>query len=485
MNDILFTIVGYVVFTVFTVGFMALGMLVEKKTALDGTMVRKVTHIVSSLTWIICYFFFGCSLHWVILNGIGAVVIGIATFSGVLKSYYKDGPEMGIFYFGLSTFIVALICYLIGEEVYLYTGIAYYCLSLGDGFAPIVAKLLKKFNLQIMPGKSLFGSLTVFVVSFLSVLTFSAVFHMELGLLFMFSVASLTCVVEFYGLRGIDNILIEFSVFGYMLLYHFGFVSLTFEIVVTASPFLAMLAIASKSLTVSGGICGLFLFYVIGFFGRGYVPVLFLASMFVIASVVSAVTHRLYSRQNGGVAMKFTRTGKQVVGVGAISALCLVIYYFTGIQYFYAMFFLGIAEQFADSMASDIGRLDKGKNVDIIRFKPVEKGISGGVSVLGTSCALVSSFLLLLFPLLFRILEWKYYLVLSAVAFLGTLIDSAFGSLFQALYYCPACGEKTEDSSHCDGKPKLIKGFPLIGNVSVNVLSGFATCAFGCFILLL
>ncbi len=485
MNDILFTIAGYVVFTVYTVGIMAFGMLVEKKTALDSTMVRKFTHIIASLTWIICYFFFGCSIHWVILNGVGAVVIAITTFGGMMKSYYKDGPGLGIFYFGLSTFIVAIVCYLIGEEVYLYTGIAYYCLSLGDGFAPVVAKLLKKFNPQIMPGKSLFGSLTVFAVSFLSVLTFSLVFDMGLGVLFMFSVAALTCAVEFYGLRGIDNILIEFSVFGYLLLYHFGYVGLTFEIVVTVSPFLAMLAIASKSLTVSGGVCALFLFYVIGFFGNGYVPVLFLASMFAAASAVSAVTHRVYSRREGVVAMKFTRTGKQVVGVGAISALCLVIYYFTDIEYFYAMFFLGIAEQFADSMASDIGRLGKGKNVDIIRLKQVEKGISGGVSFLGTSCALAASFLLLLFPLVFRILNWQYYLVLSAVAFLGTLIDSAFGSLFQALYYCPACGEKTEDSSHCDGKPKLVKGFPLIGNVSVNVLSGFATCACGCFILLL
>lgn len=487
MDETLFLTLGYVSFIVFTCGIMLLGAVVEKKIKTDKTICRKLVHIVSSLLWIICWYFFGCSLHWVILNGVGALTLGVVTFCGKMKTFYGEGAKKsyGVFYFSLSTFVVALICYLIGEEVYLFTGIAYYCLALGDGFAPIVAKILGKYNPQIMPNKSVFGSLTVFIVSFVSTLVFAVIFGMQFDLLFVFSVAALTCVMEFYGIKGIDNLLIEFSVFAYLLLYYFGLVSTLLEIVILVSPFIAGLAIGSKSLSISGGICGLFLFYFVAFFGEEPVSVMFVAILFVIATAISFVTGKILNKRDASNFVRQSRTGKQLFAVGFAAVICLIVYYFTQIQFFKVLYFLALAEQFADTMASDIGRLTKGKNIDIIKFKPVEKGLSGGVSLLGTLCALIASVILLLFPFLFGTINLKVFLLASAIAFVGTLVDSVSGSLLQALYACEVCGAKTENKTHCECSAKLVKGFGWMDNTTVNLVTSFVTCGVGCLILLL
>jgi uncharacterized membrane protein len=115
----------------------------------------------------------------------------------------------------------------------------------------------------------------------------------------------------------------------------------------------------------------------------------------------------------------------------------------------------------------------------------VEKGLSGGVSLLGTLCAFISAFAILLLPYSFSLLNTREYVILSLLAFGGTMVDSVFGSLLQALYQCKECGTKTEQPEHCNTKAVCIKGFRIIDNVSVNILSGLITCIIGGVILLI
>ena len=114
-----------------------------------------------------------------------------------------------------------------------------------------------------------------------------------------------------------------------------------------------------------------------------------------------------------------------------------------------------------------------------------EKGLSGGVSLLGTGAALVSAFLFLLFPLLSGALSVRFYLATAAIAFLGTLADSVVGACFQSLYTCRVCGKRVETAAHCNTPAQLVKGFALIDNVAVNHIAGGITCALGCLLLLL
>mgnify|MGYP003318410897 CR=1 FL=1 len=95
---------GYVIFTLYTLLIMIVGVLLEKKTNIDKTICRKLTHISSAFIWVICYFFFGCSIHWVILNGISTVLIGFVIFNNKINIFARDDARksVGLFYFCLS-----------------------------------------------------------------------------------------------------------------------------------------------------------------------------------------------------------------------------------------------------------------------------------------------------------------------------------------------------------------------------------------------
>ena len=483
MDKNLWLVIGYAVFILYTVGIVMVGAFLEKKLGVDKTLCRKITHIISAVIWLICYCFFGFSIHWLILNGISALLLGVSIFSGKMDAFAReDGQKsVGLFYFALSTLITAIISFSIGEETYLYTGIAYFCLALGDGFAPIVARIFKKHNPKILPTKSLLGTLSVFAFSFLSTFVFSQVFQMELSILFMLSITSLTCLAELYGFWGLDNIFIELSVFGYLLMYHFGLVGVPLQVVIVASPLLAILALGSHAMTADAGACAFLLFAFVGFFGGdSYVPVIFISILFAISTAVSVVGKRI-KRKGLGVPehAHASRRAKQIVAVGLFAVIALGVYRYTDISLFRYLFYLSLAEQFADSMASDIGSLTKRKNVNIVTFKPCEKGISGGVSLLGTISAVAGSFLLLLVPLALEEVSLKIYLWVGALAFVGTVVDSLVGALFQSLYRCTECGASIEHSVHCGKPASLIKGLKIVDNTTVNYIAGFFTCVFG------
>ena len=481
MGDGLFTVIGYIAFTLYTVGIMLAGVWLERHTGIDKTLARKLTHIVSAFIWVICYVFFGYSLHWVILNGISTVALGLVVFNKKFTAFGRDDAKssVGLFYFGLSTFVVALICYLVGPELYLYTGIAYYCLALGDGLAPVTAMLFRGRNPQLLPGKTLVGTVTVYAVSFVSTLVFSLIFDMNLSVIFMLSVAALTCIAEFYGSRGLDNVFIEFSVFGYLLLYHYGLVGLPLQVVLAVSPLLAWLAVGSRSMSAGAGVCAFILFAVTGFCSSDFLPVLFLAVLFGVSTAVSVIGKRIMKRAGGADAGGEPRRARQIVAVGLFALISLALYYCSGTDIFYYIFFLALAEQFADSMASDIGRFTRHKNVNIVTLKPIEKGLSGGVSLLGTLCAIAASFLIMLMPFLFGAMSARIYVTVSLLAFVGTIIDSVAGALLQALYRCDSCGRLVEIRTHCGAPTSLIKGFGIIDNTAVNYIAGLLTCALG------
>ena len=486
MNQGLFITIGYVAFTLYTVGIMLAGIMLEKYTRIDKTVCRKLTHIISAFIWVICYVFFGCSIHWVILNGVSTVALALTIFNKNFSAFGRDDAKnsTGLFYFALSTFVVAVICYFLIPELYLYTGIAYYCLALGDGLAPLTAKAFGKRNKTIIPGKTVVGTLTVYLVAFLSTLVFSRIFNMGLGVVFILSVAALTCIAEFYGFRGLDNIFIEFCVFGYLVLYHFGLCALPLQLVLIVSPFLAWLAVGSRSMSAGAGACAFILFALTGFFGRDFLPTVFLTVLFATSTAVSIVSKRIMKKQSCEDESSEPRRARQIVAVGIFALLSLAVHYYSGIELFRYIFFLALAEQFADSMASDIGRFTKGKNINILTLKPVEKGLSGGVSLLGTLCALAASFVIMLIPLLCGEITPTVYVVISLLAFFGTVIDSVAGTLVQALYRCTECGKKVEKPIHCGKEADLIKGFRLIDNTAVNYIAGFLTCVLGCLLLL-
>lgn len=179
------------------------------------------------------------------------------------------------------------------------------------------------------------------------------------------------------------------------------------------------------------------------------------------------------------------RSAKQVLAVGLLAVCFLIAYRLTEVRLFVYLYTLALAEEFADSVASDIGRLTNGKNYDILTFKQVDKGISGGVSLLGTFCALIASFALPLVAVAYGVTDRIVYAAIGGLAFVGTLVDSVIGAAVQALYVCNRCGKQTEVSVHCGISARLAKGIAVVDNTVVNFITGVITSLMGLLLLLL
>lgn len=128
----------------------------------------------------------------------------------------------------------------------------------------------------------------------------------------------------------------------------------------------------------------------------------------------------------------------------------------------------------SDSWASEIGSLSKKPPFSILNFRPMARGISGGISVIGTMSGFVGSFFIALLSFvtiqLIDPIHLPFYSFICAISFAGflaMLFDSLLGALFQALYEDT---EKQQLTERAEGN-RLKKGLSWMNNDLVNFLS--------------
>lgn len=134
-----------------------------------------------------------------------------------------------------------------------------------------------------------------------------------------------------------------------------------------------------------------------------------------------------------------------------------------------------LTECLADSLASDVGVLSKKDPVDICRMKRIKRGLSGGVSLLGTLSALAGCVWMFLVSLFFFEFSARLAVALIIIPMIGIVADSILGSLVQAKYVCSVCGKSTEKKIHCEQKTNHVGGLKIISNDAVNIISNFLT----------
>lgn len=141
---------------------------------------------------------------------------------------------------------------------------------------------------------------------------------------------------------------------------------------------------------------------------------------------------------------------------------------------FLVIFAAGLAEANADTWAGEIGRFSRRGPVSIRTLLPVEKGISGGVTVLGTVGGLLGSlFEALLLGLLFPFKDiWLYAGMIALSGFVGSFIDSLLGAFVQVQYFNPATGRVTErETDESGNKLEISQGLRWVDNDMVNFMS--------------
>lgn len=155
-----------------------------------------------------------------------------------------------------------------------------------------------------------------------------------------------------------------------------------------------------------------------------------------------------------------------------IAAVCSFIFKKPELMIVYAA---ALTECLADSLASDVGVLSKNDPVDICRMKRIKRGLSGGVSLLGTISALAGCIWMFLVSGIFFGFSARLVIAIILIPMVGILADSILGSLVQAKYECTVCGKSTEKTLHCNKKTRHVGGIKLINNDAVNIISNFVT----------
>lgn len=236
----------------------------------------------------------------------------------------------------------------------------------------------------------------------------------------------------------------------------------------------AFLAYLKKSLTIDGLITATILGAVIYAFG-GFVVWIALIMFFVSSSIITKIHERNNKDSKG-------RNALQVIANSLITSMFSIIFYITKNDMFMIASVISVAASNADTWASEIGVLSKGKTYSIITFKVVEKGISGAVSRLGTLASFVGAlFIGLVFFTFYGItneisvISLFYALIITLGGFVGCLVDSYLGALVQAKYRGIQSGIITEKPFLEGEKVVLSSGISWITNDAVNFLSGLSS----------
>jgi len=229
-----------------------------------------------------------------------------------------------------------------------------------------------------------------------------------------------------------------------------------------------------RSLSRSGAIAATIVGTIIFGIGGWQWAVLLLA--FFISS--SALT-RGFTKRKTGLNEKYSkgsqRDAAQVFGNGGLSAMFAALHFsFPDSPLVWLAFAASLAAVNADTWATELGVLDPNPPRMITKLgKVVEKGTSGGISVVGSLAALSGAGLIGLLTAIVMPSHDSVVvgLLVTLAGFLGSLFDSLLGATVQAIYFCSTCGKETEryPLHTCGTQTSLKRGWKWLDNDMVNL----------------
>jgi uncharacterized protein (TIGR00297 family) len=257
---------------------------------------------------------------------------------------------------------------------------------------------------------------------------------------------------------------------------------LHFLITIIISLIISLISFKAKFLNTGGCIAQFILADLIFGFGgiKWSIPIV---TFFFLSSILSHIR----KNKNIEVEKYFEKTGRrdhwQVIANGGIGGILVVLNFYYNSELLFLVYVSCISAVCADTWATEIGTLKKVKTVNILNFKTVEQGSSGGISLTGMAGTLLSAFIIPVTSVCF-IGENKFYWVflITIAGLLGSLTDSILGASIQAQYFCNNCGKVTEHKYHCSSKTLLKKGFYRVNNDVVNFIT---SCAGGIYLIFL
>ena len=458
--------IGYILILAFVAGLI---LLCEKVLAnrIDSEYCRKILHIGTFAVLPIGNVFLGAgSIHFIILCAVFSVATLCLYFGKRFKTVDKrEKSYPGIFYYSVSLAVIAAICYCFPAYAPFFN-VAFIGLAIGDGFATLIGYTFK--GPKIHKNKTYIGFVACFSATAAALFINDLICGSILSPAAVFLLSLLAAIVELVDF-GLDNIAIPFSLFGAAVCL-LQFPDFLFSLVVFESVF--VVAFGLRVFEYYGALLAATigcLFYTFA----GLTAFLFVIGCYLIMLIVAVIGKALKNDLSAVVRKTGKKDLTEVFANGAWALLAIILFAVTRHPVFFAVSLISMSAGFVDSLASDVGTLSKMQPYDFLKRKHVQKGVSGGVTLLGSVASALGALGFAAATKLVCNLPWFSVFVIAGFLYLGCIADSVFGSLIQVKYRCGVCGGITEKETHCGMPTQRESGIGFVNNDTVNLLSGF------------
>ena len=465
LND--WNIFGLIFLGIFIV--IGLAETIRNKMNKPPEFTRKFIHILVGLVVSACPLLFQDNTQLITLSLIFIIINWLLLKSNKMASMHATSRKSyGTVYFPFAVLLLSLLWWDKPISIIL----CIWVLTLAD---PIAATMGAKGRITFIPWrdlKSRRGSISMFGTTFLIIMLGTDILARIYGATFLIPLPVLVgcslftafsaALSESVSFRGSDNLstpIITFISYEIFLINytHGNLPELIVWMVISLAGF--GLSWKQKSLSSSGAISG----YLIGIivFGTGGWPwITPLIFFFATSSILSHLHHKDYAERNI----------LQVLANGGVGAVTAIIYFFWQFPTAIVMYLGAIAAATADTWATEIGFYSKSKPRLVLSKIIVERGTSGGITLLGIFGSVLGAMTIGIIGE--TILGLNDLLIpLAAAGFVGSLTDSILGRFIQAQFKCIKCANQTEDRYHCGEKTQLVFGSRWIGNDMVNFIN--------------
>lgn len=434
-----------------------------KKNAVSKSLGRKLLHITAICT---CAYaiktFENSNLLAVIFILFFFLLLWVIKKGWMQVNYYKT---YGIAFFPLA-FALLLFMPALHKDAVLF---AVLTLGISDAASGLTGERYgRKKIFFLFEEKSWAGFAAFFSSCFLLALLYFNKFSPE-GILWCSIAALLPALTELFSYKGSDNLSVPVVTAVWIQLTNDTAPEKTLVFGLYILLFLALCFFAAykKWLTASG--CAAALWMALLLYVSAGVKAFIAPGIFLVTGSLLSKLNKENSEKNG-------RDALQVFCNGIAGVTCMVLYASLQQPVFLTAALVSFAVSMSDSTSSEAGVFLKGKAVDIITFRPVRPGLSGGVSWQGSIAGLLGAAIIGAGALAAYGSTAGFWQI-TIFGFAGMITDSVLGSLLQVKYKT-AAGEITENST---GNLSVYKGLSWCNNNMVNVLSNLLVTI--CFII--
>ena len=460
---------SFLLFSLAGVAVLAVTVLIEyaiRKKWLPYFEGRKLLHVmaIGTTAWIIDMG------HESFILGVALCLAGFLLMMVLIK--FKWGLQQEASY-GIGLFPISLGGLLILGVSSDYVATAAWVLAISDACAGWVGRRWGNPRLIFLSeSKSYQGALAFFITAGICM----GIRYPDLHWVWWIILAFLPTITELFSWRGSDNF--------FLPVFTVGWIHLVLRVshsdariwMPIAAVFLMILGwwvIRRRWLDQSGWWAALWVAAVLWMSG-GWEALFAPVFLLLAGSVAGRLFQATHSSEQ--------RTAKQVFSNGWIGVVLYMLYGLTGQAEWLVLAWCSFAISVCDTVSSEVGTAVGGKTFNIANFRLMQPGLSGGISVAGTTGGLVALLLLavclhFLLPVTIIQLVW-----LVATGMAGMLVDSVIGSKWQALW---KQGSGFTETSADGSEAALVKGLSWLDNHWVNFLSNAITMICSCLLYVL